>query len=217
MERLPDEVVLRIFSFLPAKPLFRDVSVVCKKFYRLAYDCSSVRRCQGLLKEINLQGKGKSTVQRVLSIITMLPSTVVKCISIQDCIATWEVLDVLAATCKGLTILNLASMKGVPNLGRNIKPFVFHQLLELNTSDTLKDDNFIYHLSQSCKALYSLNISGCSNLTDVGLTTVNFNLTLLNVAQCHFRFNTIVHFLREFDAQVLIMYARNTYFRARGN
>ena len=124
MERLPDEVVLLIFSFLPAKPLFRDVFVVCKIFYRLAYDCSSVRRCQGLLKEINLQGKGKSTVQRVLSIITMLPSTVVKCISIQDCIATWEVLDVLAATCKGLTILNLASMKGVPNLGRNIKPFV---------------------------------------------------------------------------------------------
>jgi len=61
---------------------------------------------------------------------------------------------------------------------------VFHQLLELNISDTLIDDNFIYHLSQNCKALYSLNISGCSNLTDVGLTTVNFNLTLLNVAQC---------------------------------
>ena len=82
MERLPDEVVLRIFSFLPAKPLFRDVSVVCKKCYQLAYDCSSGRRCRGLLKEINLQGKGKSAVQRVLSIITMLPLSVVKYISI---------------------------------------------------------------------------------------------------------------------------------------
>ena len=82
---------------------------------------------------------------------------------------------------------------------------MFRQLLELNISDTLTDDNFIYHLSQSCKALYSLNISGCSNLTDVGLTTVNFNLMLLNVAQCHFRFNTIVHFLREFDVQVFCM------------
>ena len=100
MERLPDEIVLVIFSFVPGELLFRTVSLVCKRFYRLAYDCSSVHRCKGLFTEINLQRKTETTVQRVLSIITMLPSTVVKHFSVQDCTATWQVFDVLAARAK---------------------------------------------------------------------------------------------------------------------
>lgn len=216
MERLPDEIVLVIFSFVPGKLLFRSVSLVCKRFYRLAYDCSSVHRSEGLFKEINLQGKSESAVQRVLSIITMLPSTVVKHFSVQDCTATWQVFDVLAATCKGLKILNLASTKGVLKLGKEVlKPFAFHKLLELNISGTLIDDNFIYHLSHSCKELYSLNISGCHNITDIGLTSVNLNLTLLNIAHCHFQFQTIVHTLREFDVQVLCIQGIHTAWEER--
>ena len=115
MERLPDEIVLVIFSFVPGELLFRTGSLVCKRFYRLAYGCS-VHRCKGLFMEINLQRKTETTVQRVLSIITMLPSTVVKHFSVQDCTATWQVFDVLAATCKGLKILNLAYMNGVLKL-----------------------------------------------------------------------------------------------------
>ena len=131
----------------------------------------------------------------------MLPSTVVKHFSVQDCTATWQAFDVLAATCKGFE--DLASMKGVLKLGKEVKPFAFQQLLELNISSTLIDDNFIYNLSHSCKVLYFLNISGCHNITDIGLTSVSFNLTLLNVAHCYFQFQTIVHILREFDVQVL--------------
>ena len=145
MERLPDEIVLVIFSFVPGELLFRTVSLVCKRFHRLAYDCSSVHRCKGLFKEINLQRKS----ERVLCIITMLPSTVVKQFSVQDCTATWQVFDVLAAMCKVLKILNLAYMNGVLKLGKEVKPFAFKQLLELNINGTPIDDNFIYHLSHS--------------------------------------------------------------------
>lgn len=205
MERLPDEIVLFIFSFLSPQLLFRSISLVCRRFYRLAYDCSSICRSKALLREINLQRKTDSSVQRVLKIITMLPQNTVKYISIQDCAATWQVFDVIAATCKGLKILNLASVRGELKLGKDVKLFAFHHLLELNISDTLIDDNFIYHLSQSCKALYSLNISSCPNVTDTGLMAVNFNLTLLNIAHCHFEFATIVHILCDFDVQVLCM------------
>ena len=113
--------------------------------------------------------------------------------------------DILATNCNGLKILNLVSMKGVLKLGKEIKPFAFRQLLELNVSGTLIDDKFIYLLSQSCKALCALNISCCPYVTDAGLTKVSFNLTLLNVAHCHFQIQTITHVLREFDAQVLCM------------
>ena len=215
MERLPDEIVLVIFSFVPGELLFRTVSLVCKRFYRLAYDCSSVHRCKGLFTEINLQRKTETTVQRVLSIITMLPSTVVKHFSVQDCTATWQVFDVLAATCKGLKILNLAYMNGVLKLGKEVKPFAFNQLLELNISGTLIDDHFIYHLSHSCKVLYSLNISGCHNITDTGLTSVSFNLTLLNVAHCNFQIQTIIHILREFDVKVLCIQGIRTAWEER--
>lgn len=210
MEGLPDEVVLSIFSFVPAKFLFRSVSAVCKRFHRLAYDRASIRRSEVLLKEINLRGKSESTVQRVLTVITKLPSHVVRCISIQDCTTTWQVFDVLAANCEGLKILNLSSMKGVLKLGKVVKPFVFRQLLELNVSGTMIDDNFIFHLSESCKALYSLNISCCPYITDIGLTKVNFNLTLFNIAHCHFQFPTIAFILHEFDVQVLCIQGIHT-------
>ena len=111
MERLPNEIVL-IFSFVPGELLFRTVSLVCKRFNRLVYDYSSVHRCKGLFKEINLQRKS----ERVLCIITMLPSTVVKQFSVQDYTATWQVFDVLAPMCKVFKILNLAYMNGVLKL-----------------------------------------------------------------------------------------------------
>ena len=205
MERLPDEILLDIFSFLPPKLLLGSISVVCRRFYCLAYDRSLIRRSRSLLKEINLLGKSDFTVQRVLGIMCMVPSNVVEYITIQDCSAIWQVFGVVAATCRSLKILNLASMKGALILGKDVKPFVFHQLLELNISGTSIDDIFIHHLSQCCKALYSLNISNCPNVTDLGLTTAKFNLMLINVAHCQFQFGTIVYILREFDVQVLCM------------
>lgn len=93
----------------------------------------------------------------------------------------------------------------LPPLGNYVQPFAFHQLLELNISDTPINDNFIYNLSQSCKVLYSLNISRCPNVTDIGLTVVDFNLMLLNIAHCRFQFETIVHVLCEYDVQMLCM------------
>lgn len=64
--------------------------------------------------------------------------------------------------------------------------FAFHGLLEPNVSGTLVDDIFVSHLSESCKTLYSLNISNCVNVTDQGLMTVSFNLTLLNICTLSF-------------------------------
>ena len=205
MEKLPDEIVLFIFSFVSPKLLFRSTSLVCRRFHRLAYDSSSLRRSKGLLKEITLRRKSVFTIQKVVSIISMLPSDTVKYLSITDCSAIRQVFDVIAATCKGLKVLNLASMEGIIKLGNDVKPFSFHQLLELNISDTHIDDTFIYSLSKSCKVLYALNISRCPNVTDMGLTAVDFNLMLLNIAHCHFQFETIVHVLCEYDVQMLCM------------
>lgn len=214
MERFPDEILLNIFSFLPRRFLFGAVSVVCRRFHRLAYDYSSLRRSKSLIKEINLKTKSLSSVQRLLKIIRMVPSYV-KYMTIQECDPTWQVFEVVATTCSELNILNVSYMKGYPKLGKEMNLFAFHHLLELNVSNTLIDDIFINRLSQSCKILYSLNISSCPNVTDLGLMTANFNLMLLNIAHCHFQFTTIVHILREFDVQVLCIQGIHTAVRER--
>ena len=64
-------------------------------------------------------------------------------------------------------------------------------------------DIVIEWVCRSCKDLYSLNISRCSVITDMGLLRAKFNLTLLNIVHRNLGFPSIVHALCEFDVQVL--------------
>lgn len=203
MESLCDEILLEIFSFLPPGIVFKTVSLVCRRFWFLAYDSSTLRRSRGLLIEIKLQRKSFVSIQRLLDVVSRSPSNYVEFLSVQECNSTWEVFEKVAVTCKDLKILNLPGMNGVPNFCKDIQPFVFHQLLELNVSGTAIGDIVIEWVWRSCKDLYSLNISPCPNITDTGLSRAKFNLTLLNIAHCNLGFPSILHALREFDVQVL--------------
>ena len=124
MDRLPDEVLLNIFVFLLPTVLFGSVSAVGRRFHCLAYDYSSIHRSHTLLHEINLQRKSLSSVQRLLKMISVVPSNV-KYLTVQECDTTWQVFNVVATMCKELKILNLAYVKGEPRLNKEISLFAF--------------------------------------------------------------------------------------------
>ena len=94
-------------------------------------------------------------------------------------------------------------MNGVPNFSKDVQPFVFHQLLDLNVSGMTIDDIVIEWVCRRCKDLYSFNISRCPNIMEMGLLIAKFNLMLLNIVHCNLGFPSVVHALREFDVQVL--------------
>lgn len=193
MERLSDEVLLQIFSFLPPAFVFRSISFVCRRFSLLAYNSSPIHRSRSLLKDLHLYRMSSLSLERLLSVIIRSPSNFVERLSVQECDTTWQLFEGVAVMCKDLKILNLPGMNGFPNLGQEVQPFVFHKLLELNVSGTKVGDIFINQISKSCKQLYSLNISHCPNITDMGLLRAKFNLMLLNMAHCNLRFPAIVH------------------------
>lgn len=199
MEALPNELLLEVFSFLLSQTVFRTISLVCKRFYSLPYDVSTIRRSGSLLKVINLRRKSYLVVRKIIDIISCCPTNFVEFFSLQECDTTWELLENAAGTFKYLNVLNLPGVDGVPIISKDVQPFVFPQLLELNICNTKVGNSLIDCISKCCKHLYSLNISRCPNITAGGLLKAEFNLMVLNIAHCNVGFPVVVHALRVYD------------------
>ena len=204
MDNLPEEIILRIFTFLPLTFVFKTVSCVSKQFRRLAYDRSLVKFATNMIQEVDIDKQNSFSPEaswRLLSVISVAPSNCVKSLAIRNGNRTWEVLKLFQTKWKEVRILNLSGTQGtVPD--NVISNTVFKQLHELNVSGTGIDDYFLRQLSQTCSMLYCVNISKCSNVTHAGISSAAFNLAMMNMSYCQLGVESVIHVVREYGCTV---------------
>ena len=114
MERLPEEIVLRILSYLPSSNVFHSVSLVSKDFHRLAYDRQIVANALHLLEEISIFENGslsREATDKLLNMIDMAPADTVKSLSLRNGKRKWEILSRFQEKCCDLLLLNLSGTK----------------------------------------------------------------------------------------------------------
>lgn len=75
---------------------------------------------------------------------------------------------------------------------------VFAQLRELNVSWTGIDDYFLQQFSESCSHFYCVNISRCSNITHVVISTASFNVAAMNMSYCQLGAESVINAVREY-------------------
>lgn len=202
MDGLPEEIILHIFSYLPVTFVFRTVSLVSKDFRRLAYDRHIVVLALDVLAEIDIGRKGclnREAFHRLLHVINLAPTNVVKSLTLRNSSETLEVLFHSRKKLSNLLILNLSGTRC--QLPKNMIPF--GQLRELNVSGTSIDDQFLIQVSRMCKHLYCLNISKCFNVTQDGILQASFNLTVINMAFCWLSGEAIIHAIREYGCTLV--------------
>jgi len=202
MERLPEEIVLRILSYLPSSDVFHSVSLVSKDFHRLAYDRQIVANALHLLEEISIFENGslsREATDKVLNMIDMAPADTVKSLSLRNGKRTWELLSRFQEKCCDLLLLNLSGTKCLA--AENVTGFV--HLRELNVSGTSIDNHFLIQLSQLCCRLYCLNISKCFNVTNEGILQASFCLGVINMSHCLLGGESVIHAIREYGCTLV--------------
>ena len=63
MDKLPEEIILQIFSFLPLPFISKSVSLVSKQFHHLAYDHNLIELATDMTQEVDV---GKEAVMEVI-------------------------------------------------------------------------------------------------------------------------------------------------------
>lgn len=102
MEQLAEEIVLYMFSFLPALYVFHSVSLVCKDFRCLAYDRQIVTLGLEFIREISHGKKGslhQEAVDKLLEVISVAPADIVTSLSLLNRKTTWESLSQFKKKC----------------------------------------------------------------------------------------------------------------------
>ena len=204
MERLPEEVILRILSYLPLSDVFHSVSLVSKDFCRLAYDRQIVASALHLLEEISIVENNslpQEARDKLLDMIDMAPADTVKSLSLRNGKRTWELLYRFQEKCCNLLLLNLSGTKDL--VSENVTGFV--HLRELNVSGSTIDNHFLIQLSQLCCRLYCLNISRCFNVTNEGIVQASFSncLAVINMSHCFLGGESVIHAIRKYDCTLV--------------
>ena len=202
MERLPEEIILLILSYLPPSDVFHSVPLVSKDFHRLAYDRYIVRRASHLLQEISIDENGslsRDATDKLLNVIDIAPAETVKSLSLRNSKRTWEVLSRLQKKCNNLFVLNLSRTKG--HVPENVTAFM--HLRELNVSETSVDNHFLIQLSKLCSHLYCLNISKCFNVTEKGIFQASFRLAVMNMSNCLLGGESVIHAVQEYGCSLV--------------
>ena len=189
MERLPEEIILRILSYLPLSDVIHSVSLVSKDFHRLAYDRQIVANALHLLEEISIVENGslpQEARDRLLDMIDMAPAETVSHFPFEMAKKHGNYFLVFQENCCNL-LLNLSGTKDL--VSKNVTGFV--HLPELNVSGTSIDNHFLTEHSQLCCRLYCLNISRCFNVTNEGIVQASFSdcLVVINVSLFFFEEN----------------------------
>ena len=180
MERLPQSIILFIFSYLPYKYVRKTVSLVCKTWFHLACDRSLVRyaREEDFL-EVKARDKSSETVESFLEIVEWRPN-LFHSIDLSGSKTTWEEFAKIVRNCGGLVVLNMAKMEGEVSDYPLIRA---GNIVELNLSQTTIDDCFLVNISENLPKLGILNVSSCENLTANGIKRASFpSLRFLGIA-----------------------------------
>ena len=204
---LHEEVVLRIFSFLPLSDLIR-VSRVCRWWYRLSFD-------RFLFKNVDLRPCATRLTDpvKIELLFTKRMASIVQCLDLSGFNISGETLRILASSCSQLRVLKLKSVtftpgtKGKDIFPENLKvldirfsqghPGVYRAIAtSLENIRSLRlCDAFLYTLLQdgtlkttikSLKYLRELDLSHCHLLDDntLSLFTSCSRLEALSVRKC---------------------------------
>ena len=204
---LHEEVVLRIFSFLPLSDLIR-VSRVCRWWYRLSFD-------RFLFKNVDLRPFATRLTDPVKMelLFTKRMASIVQCLDLSGFNISGETLRILASSCSQLRVLKLKSVtftpgtKGKDIFPENLKvldirfsqghPGVYRAIAtSLENIRSLRlCDAFLYTLLQdgtlkttikNLKYLRELDLSHCHLLDDntLSLFTSCSRLEALSVRKC---------------------------------
>ena len=204
---LHEEVVLRIFSFLPLSDLIR-VSRVCRWWYRLSFD-------RFLFKNVDLRPFATRLTDpvKIELLFTKRMASIVQCLDLSGFNISGETLRILASSCSQLRVLKLKSVtftpgtKGKDIFPENLKvldirfsqghPGVYRAIAtSLENIRSLRlCDAFLYTLLQdgtlkttikNLKYLCELDLSHCHLLDDntLSLFTSCSRLEALSVRKC---------------------------------
>lgn len=142
MERLLEEIVLYIFSFLLVLYVFRLVFFVCKDFRRLVYDRQIVIFGLEFIREISFGKKGslyQEVVDKLLEVISVVSVDIVTLFLLFNGKIIWELFFRFKKKCSNLFLLNLSGVKGY--VLENV--IIFVRLRELNVSGIFIDNYFL--------------------------------------------------------------------------
>ena len=204
MDKLPEEIILHIISFLPVSFVFTSVSLVSKQFRRLAYDRVLVKFASNMIQEVDIDKDSFSpeALWKFLNVICVARSNCVKSLAIRNGSGTWDILQLLQTKLKEVRILNLSGTKGTVPAENVISNAVFAQLREVNVSGTRVDDYFLQQLGERCRLLYCVNISRCLNISHAGIFKASFNLAVMNMSYCRLGVESVIHAVREYGCTV---------------
>ncbi|KFD54169.1 hypothetical protein M513_04946 [Trichuris suis] len=185
-KKLPEELLLRIFSYLDIVSLCR-CAQVCRTWNVLALDGSNwqnvdlfqfqkdikasvvenlAKRCGGFLKKLSLRGcesvqdGALDTFARKCSFIEELNLEKCKRLTDRSC-------ESLGSNCKRIQVLNLDCVSGVTQKGLK---FIRHR--QRVGFEVLLTDDGLKYVGESCSDLRVLNLQSCSHLTDQGIQYV---------------------------------------------
>lgn len=196
MDVLPQSIMLLIFSYLPYEFVQTIASLVCKAWHQLAYDKNLIKYAgRKDLSEINARDSLKETVDNFLQAVKWRPRMFHKprmfhSIDLCGATTTWKTFGEIAHNCTELKILNMARTKG------EILEYPLIQatnIVELNLSETLINDQLFVLISKSVPKLGILNVSRCYNLTNLAIEKSSFpSLHFLGIAYCMFSIEAII-------------------------
>ena len=190
MDVLPQSITLLIFSYLPYEFVQTIASLVCKAWHQLAYDKNLIKYAgRKDLSEISARDSLKETVDNFLQAVKWRPR-MFHSIDLCGATTTWKTFGEIAHNCTELKILNMARTKG------EILEYPLIQatnIVELNLSETLINDQLFVLISKSVPKLGILNVSRCYNLTNSAIEKSSFpSLRFLGIAYCMFSIKAII-------------------------
>lgn len=190
MDTLPQSIILHVFSYLPYKFVRRTASLVCKAWLQISYDKTLIKYARyHEFSVVKAQNTSKETVDNFLIAVQWRPS-LFRSIDLSGAKTTWATFCKIVENCAGLTVLNMARMKGELSKYPVIRAV---NIAELNLSQTMLDDSHLVFVTGSIPSLGILNVGGCENLTYTGISNASFSsLRFLRLAFCKVGVESII-------------------------
>lgn len=204
-ERLPKELIIRVFSYLDISTLCL-CSQVCKFWYECAFDGSNwksinlfdfqrdvqpkviekiAQRSRGFLRELRLKGCRNITddaIQRFTQLCHMIES-----LDLSGCQnLTNTTCDCLGQNCSLLQTLSLESCSRIDDTGLELLSWCSN-LTCLDVSWCTVGDRGLTAIARGCKGLQRFRAIGCREITSRGVEQLTRNcrgLLLLNLNYC---------------------------------
>ncbi|PAA72694.1 hypothetical protein BOX15_Mlig033201g1, partial [Macrostomum lignano] len=197
-ERLPKEIILRVFSHLDLVTLCR-CSQVCKFWHQLAFDGSIwqnvslfeygkditgamvetlAKRCGGFLRSLNLRGcqNLNDSAMRAFSYHCVN----LERLNLSDCRKLTNEACKHIRSCQNLLSLKVNSISNISDDGVRYLAKC-ERLVELDMSWCNISDEGLTRLAQSCRHLAALQLRGCRDITSHGVAELSRHCTGLRV------------------------------------